>query len=161
MNNRFSEFFLALTSRKQYKEFRKCRDNLVSPFSDGDYPTADRSGNAIANIGVVSIMDYFCRTCNIINQERIKRNICISDQLVLVPVRDGINEIREIAIFTLFGKRIGRLPDDGEFTDAVRRRLIDNHDIFAQVFNYYLLHNGRLNCDIRIVYYEVPDTVVI
>ena len=118
-----------------------------------DYPDTDHKGNPMANIGLVTVEDFFNRSRNMLVQENLMQKYCIGDPLLLVP---NLNCEKQVLIITRQGRILGFLPDEGEFTDSVRKRLDESYDVFAQILKYELLHNGRLTCEIRIVYYVTP-----
>lgn len=152
MSGTLSELGMRLCAPELYDAYKNKLKNLLKADS-GDYPATDRDGNPWANIGLVTIKDFSGSTRNALTQERIMQKYCIGDPLLLVPYPGCKNEV---VIITLHGKQLGLLPDEGEFTDVVCRRLDENYDVFAQIYNYEVLHNGQLSCEIRIVYYVTP-----
>lgn len=152
MSNTFSGFGLRFYNPELYSAYKSSLNKLL-PADPGDYPNTDREGNPWANIGIITVKDFFSKSKNVLSQDRIMRKYCIGSPLLLVPNPVSKNEVH---IITTQGKQLGLLPDDGGFTDMVKRRLKKDYDVFAHVYNYGLKHDGRLFCEIRIIYYVTP-----
>lgn len=133
------------SSPEVYADYKSKLKNLLRA-DIGDYPNTDHEGNPMANIGLVTVEDFFNRSRNILVQENLMQKYYIGAPLLLVP---NPNCEKQVLIITRQRRILGFLPDEGKFTDLVRKRLDESYDVFAQIFNYELLHNGRLTCEIR------------
>lgn len=142
---------LNLLNPELYNSFKQRK--AINPIQDKDenWPIVDRNDKVWVNIGKVNIKDYFNSSKNDLVHDRITDKYRIGDQVVLAVDPHFKNDIFIIA---LNGKVLGLLPDEGEFTTQVRRRIEENFAVYAEISDYSLFKSGKLKCEIIIVYYE-------
>jgi hypothetical protein len=152
MGKWFDSFFMRTLTPELYTGFKeKLNSRLEAEL--GDYPCTDRLGNPVANIGVVSIKDFYFTSRNESKQDRFMRKYHLGMPVLLVL--DPINKV-DVHLLTTRGKQLGLLPDEGEFTERIHKRLLEDYEVFAQIFNYKQLLDYHLSCEIRIVCYVTP-----